>query len=201
MFKSKISHFLASWVFRRHTLSATATVRVLRVWRRKWPKKVQIRWSGENTHTRVLQRVAVLVSWRPSDFGKTLGDPVTISNSKYASGKLRLAASESNLYAIWAQHEDGGFALMFTRSINHGYAGSWSSPANLGLFKISLMQIAADGANVHIAYLRTDGAVAVLNSSDGGQHFSQPVNIAPGWGEVVLSSLGKNVFLSWKYAF
>ena len=131
------------------------------------------------------------------DYGKTVGAPVTIVAGDYPATQLRLAASYEHVYAVWAEHIGDTFSLMFDASRDHGFAGSWGKPLSFGPFKPSLTQISADGPNVHIAYLQSDGTVAVLNSTDAGKHFSAPTGIAPGWGEIVIASLNSNVYVAW----
>lgn len=131
-----------------------------------------------------------------SDAGRSIGSPVTIYNGSGVAAQLRLSVSYQHVYALWRQ-KNTGYSLMFAASHDHGKSGSWAPAIDFGAHNPSLPQIASDGANVHIAYLQTDGTVAVLNSADAGRNFSAPVRIAAGWGEIVVTSLGRNVYVSW----
>lgn len=131
-----------------------------------------------------------------SDAGRSIGSPVTIYNGSGVAAQLRLSVSYQHVYALWRQ-KNTGYSLMFAASHDHGKSGSWDPAIDFGAHNPSLPQIASDGANVHIAYLQTDGTVAVLNSADAGRNFSAPVRIAAGWGEIVVTSLGRNVYVSW----
>ena len=131
-----------------------------------------------------------------SDAGRSMDSPVTIYNGSGVAAQLRLSVSYQHVYALWRQ-KNTGYSLMFAASHDHGKSGSWDPAIDFGAHNPSLPQIASDGANVHIAYLQTDGTVAVLNSADAGRNFSAPVRIAAGWGEIVVTSLGRNVYVSW----
>jgi hypothetical protein len=133
-----------------------------------------------------------------SDAGKTIAQPVILAAGKDLVKALRLAASGSDVYAIWHVKEKGGFHLMFDVSRANGAAGSWDPPVDFGQVTLNLPQIAVDGTYVHIAYLTSDGNLAVRTSRDGGRKFHDPVLVGPGWGEIVLASAGKHVYASWQ---
>lgn len=141
------------------------------------------------------KQVVVVTS---SDRGETLGAPVTIFTGQGRAGQLRLAVSHANVYAVWVQRlRSGGRDLMFDASHDHGTADGWDAPIDFGAAQGDLPQIAVDGDNVHIAFLRADKTVIALNSTDDGRTFSAPVAIALGWGEIVAASRGQDVYVSW----
>lgn len=129
-----------------------------------------------------------------SDGGKTLGTGTTIFTSQGNVKDLRLAVSGANLYAVWLAKAGGDDHLWFAAGRKH--AGRWTKPRDLGAVDSSLPQITADGKNIHIAYLG-DATVMVVGSADSGKTFQAPVAIAPGWGEIVTTGEGKNVYVSW----
>ncbi len=59
-------------------------------------------------------------------------------------------------------------------------------------------RIGVSGPYVHIAYLAKDGTVNVISSRDEGRKFHKPVSLGPGWGEIVLTSWGSHVYVSWQ---
>ncbi|HWA89213.1 MAG TPA: hypothetical protein VG889_04215 [Rhizomicrobium sp.] len=128
--------------------------------------------------------------------GAAAGTPFVL----YQGGRsfnLRLAAAGKSVYATWIQGDKGDLHLMFAVSHKHGAAGSWSTPAALTPSAHNLQQISADGHRIHIAYLTEDANVAVLNSIDGGHSFLAPVIVGAGWGEIVVSGLAQDVYVSW----
>jgi len=139
-------------------------------------------------------KVGVVVS---SDAGKTLNPPV-ILDAQNVAHYVRLAASGANVYATWRARAKGGWHIFFDASRAHGAAGSWDKPKDLGPLSTNLTQIAASGSYVYIAYLGTDGNVAVLASKDAGKTFSAPAVAGAGWGEIVLTALNDHVYASWQ---
>jgi len=86
--------------------------------------------------------------------------------------------------------------MMFAAS--HNYGATWDAPIDFGIKRnATLAQISQDGSNVHAAYLTNDGKVTVRNSSDAGRTFSAPLAIAAAGSEIVIASLGANVYLAW----
>ncbi|MBV9992660.1 MAG: exo-alpha-sialidase [Alphaproteobacteria bacterium] len=132
--------------------------------------------------------------WTSSDGGNTLGAPASIFTGLGNVKDLRLAAEGSNLYAVWLAKSDGEDHLWF--AVGRKHAARWTKPRDLGVVDASLPQIAADGRNVHIAYL-ADTTVMVINSADAGKTLSAPVAVAPGWGEIVTTAAGRNVYVAW----
>jgi hypothetical protein len=131
-----------------------------------------------------------------SDLGRTLGAPVLLDDGVGPDSAVRLAAGGDSVYALWVKRRADGIHSMFAPSHNHGQ--TWDAAIDLGLKRPStLPQLSADGANVHAAYLTSDGNVTVRNSSDGGRTFSTPVAIAPAGAEIVITSLGQDVYLAW----
>jgi hypothetical protein len=122
----------------------------------------------------------------------------TVVDGQGETSNVRLAAAGSFVYVTW-QH--GGRAenhLWLAASTDHGKKGSWSAPIDLGEAHHSLQQIFADGNNVHLAYVATNGHSAVLSSGDHGKTFGAPVDLGDGDGEVVVTSHVKNVYVSWE---
>jgi hypothetical protein len=134
-----------------------------------------------------------------SDTGKTLGAPVTIFSGPDTVGGLRLGVSYQHVYATWGKKTGPtGVDLMFAVSQDHAKSGTWSTPVDLGGYKLAtLTQISADAKNVHVAYVGTDDVIKIRNSTDVGRHFSAPVTVGPGLSEVVVKSLGQNVYVAW----
>ncbi|GEM_PF-6452691 len=139
-------------------------------------------------------KIGVAVS---SDSGKTLNAPVILDTESFPH-YLRLAASGANVYATWRARAKGAWHIFFAASRKHGTAGSWDTPQDLGPLSTNLTQIAASGLYVYIAYLGTDGNVAVLASKDTGKTFSGPVIAGAGWGEIVLTALDGHVYVAWE---
>ncbi|MBV9571975.1 MAG: exo-alpha-sialidase [Alphaproteobacteria bacterium] len=131
-----------------------------------------------------------------SDWGRTITAPIILSDGGGQDRDVRFAAGGANAYALWAKYEADGVHAFFSASHNHGL--SWDTATDLGLKRPStLMQIAADGNAVHIAYLTNDGNVSIRNSSDGGRTISPLIPIAPAAAEIVIASLGHDVYLAW----
>jgi hypothetical protein len=144
------------------------------------------------------RKVFVLSS---SDGGKTLGAPVRLFDKPNHARNLRLAVSYQHVYALWGRIDAGVAKLMFSSSNDHAAKGSWTKPISLGAYKGSaLPQLSADGKNVHVAYVGTDGMIGVRNSTDAGRSFGPAIAIAPGAMEVVVKSAGQNVFVAWNSA-
>lgn len=130
-----------------------------------------------------------------SDRGDSLGAPVTVFSGSGSVKEQRLGVSHKNLFAVWTLRTSSGWNLMFDASHNHG--ASWDAPIDFGPYAGSLSQIATDRSTVHVAYIQSDGTVAVRNSTDMGRSFSAPVAIGAGWGEVVIAAVGQNVYVAW----
>lgn len=140
-------------------------------------------------------QVGVFVS---ADSGQTIGEPVTIYSGTQPAGNLRLGVSFEHVYALWNVRTATGSDLMFAVSHDHGAAESWSAPVDLGPHASStLSQISADARNVHVAYVGTDDVIKIRNSADSGRHFADAVSVGPGVSEVVVKSLGQNVYVAW----
>jgi hypothetical protein len=140
------------------------------------------------------QKIAVATS---SDSGVTLGQPVVISEGKGSVGNLRLGASYPHVYALWLRGTATGRDAVFDASHKHGLAGTWDKEIDFGAVGHNLPQMATDVDNVHVAYRGADGNVAVRNSANDGQTFSAPVVLGKGWGEIVISTVGQNVYVAW----
>jgi len=140
------------------------------------------------------QKIGIAVS---SDAGKTLAAPV-ILDTETSPHHLRLAASGTAVYATWRAKFHDGWHILFDASRANGAPGSWDKPKDLGPLSTNLTQIAATEAYVHIAYLTTDGNVALLTSTDHGQTFRAPVSLGAGWGEIVLAAFKKTVYVAWQ---
>jgi hypothetical protein len=131
-----------------------------------------------------------------SDYGRTIGNPVLIPDGPGPDMAVRLGAGYASVYAQWVKRLSDGLHSMFAASHDHGK--TWQRAIDLGLKrKGSLTQLAADGANVHAAYLTDDGNVTVRSSSDGGRTFSPAVSIAPAGAEIVITSYGQDVYVAW----
>ncbi len=139
-------------------------------------------------------KVAAVVS---SDSGKTLAAPVILDTAN-SPHYLRLAASGANVYATWRARKNGDWHIFFDASRAHGAAGSWDKPKDLGPLSTNLTQIAASGSAVYVAYLGTDGNVAVLASADAGKTFARPVAAGAGWGEIVLTAQANHIYVAWE---
>jgi len=140
------------------------------------------------------QKIGIAVS---PDAGKTLAAPV-ILDTETSPHHIRLAASGAAVYATWRAKFKDGWHILFDASRANGAAGSWDKPKDLGPLSPQLTQIAASEGFVYIAYLGTDGNVALRTSADHGRTFSAPVPIAAGWGEIVVAALKKHVYVAWQ---
>jgi hypothetical protein len=127
----------------------------------------------------------------------TLGAPVMVNDGKGSTNKIRLAAAENRVYAVW-QQRSGGLKIMFAASRDHGKAGTWDTPIELAAVLNDIPQISADASNVHIVYVTPSDTIEVVSSSDSGRTFSAPVSLGQGAGEVIVSSSGKHVYVAWE---
>ena len=133
-----------------------------------------------------------------SDWGETIGKPVILADGLGPDNLLRLAAADANVYALWQKQQPGQLHAYFAASHDHGFAGTWGSTIDFGVKRRgTLLQLSADGANVHVVYLTNDGNVTIRNSLDGGRTFSSAIRIAPAGAEIVITSLGSNVYVAW----
>jgi hypothetical protein len=134
-----------------------------------------------------------------SDYGKSLGAPVTIFSDSHGVGGLRLGATGRRVYALWDRAVSRGKAeLMFDVSNDHGKARSWLPVAHLGIFQRStLPQFSFDGTNVHVSNVTKDGTIAIRNSTDSGHSFGPSITIGVGAAEIVITSREQNVFVAW----
>jgi hypothetical protein len=131
-----------------------------------------------------------------ADWGKTLGKPVIVSTGIGPASQLRLGVSGPNVYALWNARKVDGLHMMFAAS--HNYGSAWDSPIDFGIKRnATLPQLSEDGINVHAAYLTNDGKITVRSSHDAGRSFSGPLAIAQADSEIVIASLGANVYLAW----
>ncbi|HTT99677.1 MAG TPA: sialidase family protein [Rhizomicrobium sp.] len=115
------------------------------------------------------------------------------------STDLRLAAEGKYLYATWHYGPKIAEHLMVAVNSSHGNPRHWSPALDLGVSRGSLPQISADGSNVHIASVSKDGHTLVSSSSDNGKTFGAPVDLGKGNGEVVIASLGQDVYVAWEF--
>lgn len=134
-----------------------------------------------------------------SDYGKTLGAPVSVYAGKGSLGGLRLGAAGNRVYALWGRVVDTDTAeLQFAASNQHGAAGTWTAAADLGPFQNrTLPQFSFDGTHVHVSYVTTNGQIALRNSTDSGRTFGPEVTLGVGAAEIVIVSRGQNVFVAW----
>ena len=140
-------------------------------------------------------KVGVAVS---SDSGKTLGQPVILASGDGAAKSLRLAASGTDVYAIWHVKLHGAAHLMFDVSRANGAAGSWDAPVDFGPVTNNLPQLVASDSYVHIAYIATDGNVYAVSSANRGRKFLAPVPLGPGSIEVAAAGDGAHLYVTWE---
>jgi hypothetical protein len=133
-----------------------------------------------------------------SDYGATQFPLQTIFDEPGVAAHVRVAAAGNFVYVTWQHTGKVGNHLWLAASANHGKKGSWGAPVDLGEVRHALQQIFADGTNVHIAYVATNGDTAVFSSADSGKTFGTPTDLGESSGEVVITSHGKNVYTSWE---
>lgn len=131
-----------------------------------------------------------------SDGGAKLYEPQQVSNQGGRAAKIRLAAADDAVYAVWLDLTQK--RVMFAANRRNGAAGAWSAPVSLGHALNSLPQISADGANVHVAFLSGGGAAAVVSSSDGGRSFAPARRLGAAAGEIVIASRGRDVYVAFE---
>jgi hypothetical protein len=142
------------------------------------------------------KKVQVLVA---QNGGATQQPLQTVSDQSQPVSNVRLAAAGKYLYVTWLQISRKTPHLFVAANKNHGQAGGWGKPVDLGEVRHSLQQISADGNNVHIAYVRTDGHTGAVSSSNNGHTFTPAVDLGDGDGEVVVASLGQDVYVAWEF--
>lgn len=130
--------------------------------------------------------------------GNVLGAPVTVSVGSGAARDIRLAAFANRVYAAWQQHTTTGYHLMVAASHGYGAPGSWNAPVDLGQVLSDIAQISADGTDVHVVYLTTDGTATVSSSTNSGRSFGAPVGLGASSGEVVIENDGRHVYAAFE---
>ncbi|MDE1762929.1 MAG: hypothetical protein KGH88_01610 [Thaumarchaeota archaeon] len=138
-----------------------------------------------------------------SDSGNTFGTPVNISNNAGDSGAPQMAIDGNNVYAVWMDDTSGNFDVLFSKSTDGGQ--TFAKPVNVSgdTQESGYAQLAVSGNNVYLVWTNavTDKNYDIFfaKSTDGGQTFSQPLNIsnspgASGWPQVAVDG---NVYVSW----
>ncbi len=138
-----------------------------------------------------------------SDSGSTFSAPVNISNSTGNSGTPQMAIIGNNIYAVWMDDSSGNFDIFFSKSTDGGH--TFAKPVNLSTDAqdSGYPQLAVVNNNVYVTWTNgvTDKNYDVFfsKSTDGGQTFSQPMNVsnnpgASGWPQIAVDG---NVYISW----
>jgi hypothetical protein len=141
-------------------------------------------------------KVQVLVA---QNGGATLTPLQTVSDQSRPVSSVRLAAAGNYLYVTWIQGSGKSTHLWMIVNRKRGDPGGWGKRVDLGETQHFLQQISADGNSVSIAYVRADGHTGVLSSSDTGRTFKPAVDLGEGDGEIVIASLGQDVYVAWEF--
>ncbi|MDE1765212.1 MAG: PEFG-CTERM sorting domain-containing protein [Thaumarchaeota archaeon] len=138
-----------------------------------------------------------------SDSGNTFGTPVNISNNAGDSGAPQMVIDGNNVYAVWMDDTSGNFDVLFSKSTDGGQ--TFAKPVNVSgdTQESGYAQLAIAGNNVYLVWTNAvtgkNYDIFFAKSTDGGQTFSQPLNIsnspgASGWPQVAVDG---NVYVSW----
>ncbi|HXG64868.1 MAG TPA: sialidase family protein [Blastocatellia bacterium] len=120
---------------------------------------------------------------RSTDFGETFSEPLNVSRSPGLAFDADIAVgADDAINVVWEDTAPGVSAIMFARSTDHGQ--TFSEPVQVSPASHSATQtrITVDaGGALHIVWIgesEGDSNIFHTRSSDGGQTFSEPVNVS-----------------------
>lgn len=137
---------------------------------------------------------------RSTSLGNAFGQPVSLSDPANSSYNAEIAASGSNVYAVWQEQRENNAAIVLRVSADGGstFAGPLTVVENTN--PESFPKVAADEDSVHIVWA-SPGQPGLYHvaSSDGGATFSEVAALNDGGavGEAQVAAYGSNVFAVW----
>jgi len=144
---------------------------------------------------------------KSTDFGKTFGSTVNLSNSKtnsLISRDTQMVVNGNNVYIVWydSSPEDSPteeYGVYFIRSIDEG--NSFSQPINLsdGKNNVAYAQIVADDQKISVIWNEVGDEnleIFLRQSNNGGEIFGSMINLSKEPSDSVLSPLGPQVAIS-----
>jgi hypothetical protein len=164
-----------------------------------WDSNVYVIWqdsvSGRNYDIFIIKSV---------DYGTSFGPPLNLSNNPGFSEHPQLSASESSVYAVWADNTPGNREVFFSMSTDNGT--SFGPPLNLSndASDSHNQEMAAFGDNVYVIWLDRDEqentSILFRASNDGGATFSKTTSIgsqASAGSFPKVAAYGDDVYVAW----
>ena len=126
---------------------------------------------------------------RSTDLGNTFAEAINISNSPgdafdpdLAIAPVASSPAGFAIYVVWEDKSEGVSAIMFSRSMDAGETFSIPAKVSRGPGAGTEADVAVDGAGrIHVVWVDTtpgDPEAFYARSTDGGDTFSEPVNIS-----------------------
>jgi hypothetical protein len=143
-----------------------------------------------------------------ADNGTSFGNPINVSNSTNYSQMPQVAVSGDDVYVAWEEDVSGTDTRDILVSATDNAGASFTDAVNLSNSSLqsSSAQLYASDAALYIVWKEFDSSAFVGNvffssSTDGGQTFSEPVNISGVLaGDAFFPQLavsGSNVYVVW----
>ena len=143
---------------------------------------------------------------KSSDYGKTFGKPVNISNSPLKTVDSAIGVFENNVYIVWNDMTKGSTDIFFAKSTDNGEA--FGKPINLSNTEGSPIlnrdgSLAVSGESIFVVWYdesAKDNYIFFTRSTDEGETFSTPINLSQRndiskFAQVVANV--KNVYVIW----
>lgn len=160
---------------------------------------------------------------KSTDSGLSFGEPDIIRTTNEQIFYPQIASNDTSVYLVWEERISGDSKLFFVKSNNLGTTFSKPIVINQQTGESSFPHMATNGKNVFLVWDYSNESVIsserrhhdimigspvsgffFTKSSDGGNSFSDPINLSNAIGTSYWSNIaasGNNVFVSWGSKF